>query len=370
MRYIILFYTIVIIVLAVKYFRLKKQKAAQNTTTTAKVKVTREPKQPKPKPNATQPQVEGVAAAIGEAMHSKEGSAIRAFTPDFLNRVYSISDDWKAVVRRGNEVQYFVNPSLNLLGKFNTAGWTVACELDEMDMASAIVLLTTRSAYESTDYPVFPTLTIDLGTAKDELLLVYRLQQVIDRRDSPKLFRARGILEEIMREQLKADVQDYRALPVAGFFLNGCKDAVRLLRYGSAHDFDSLVHAFNARQKIDAVMNTPKPQTEPVTVDADGVISRTKEESTFDDIFVSLTSIAPLSAYKLPILAQVFGLKLMDAGFDEQVRLALAPEFIARVQTLEPEWYKNESTPEQTILDIFRDPTVNVKAAPSQNPVS
>lgn len=380
MRYIILFHTIVIVLLAVALIRSRKVKSESKEAPAAKATVTQEPKQTatQAQPDVTEATfvadvteteqketVSGVARAVGEASHAKEGSAIRAFTANFLNRVYDLSDDWQVTIRRGSEVQYFQNPSLDLLGKFNTAGWSVSCQLDELDMASAVVLVISQEAYEQQHLPVYPTLTIDLGV-KDELLLVFRLTEVIDRQTAPDKFRARGILEEVMLEKIRgAELRDYRSLPLAGFFLRGSKDAVRLVRYGRAHDFDVLVNAFGAGKKIQDVLASAHAQ-----VDANGELPRTEEEQVFDDIFVSLTSTAPLTVYKLPLLAKVFGLKLMDAGFDEEIRLKFATEFLSRVQILEPVWYKSEGVSEQDIVTIFRDPTVDVTPAPTTTTVS
>lgn len=302
--------------------------------------------------------VSGVAGMIADAQKEVEGSAIKAFLPIFLNRTHDLGDDVQVVAQRGGEVLNFLNPSVNMLGKLNNEhGYSIFVELDPVDRASALMFVTSHETYEQIELPAYPTLVINLGNGN--VTLVYRLDTVIDRAEKPKEYRTRGILEEVMKDVLHADIQSHRILPFAGFFLRSTekttKNAVRLERYGKTHSLDALVDAFGARDEIEKRLK--KVSSKPAVTQETGEVQTSRHEAIFNEAFSLLIANNPLSMYRATGAATQVARALANAGLDEQVRQALAPEFLTRCQNLEPEWTAQEGITEAQVTKIFVEAT-------------
>lgn len=291
----------------------------------------------------------GVITALGDCNGLPEGSAIRTFLPVYLNKFLNMHDDLNITAKRKGETQHLLNPTVDLMGKLNAAGWNITMDLNPRDMASALVFVMDWKAYDLIDLPVYPSVLLDLGNG--EVSLVYRLDHVIDRASNPKDFRIRGILEEIMREKLHADVAAHTTLPVAGFFLHPSKDAVRIARYSRAYALEELIRAFGADQEIERTL-----KANPVNVQT-GEVQSSDAETALNSAMDELIAAGPLSMYRATAAAAKVGQALVDAGVDESTRQQLAPEFYARIDVLEPQWTESEGITERDVQEIFTDPS-------------
>lgn len=301
-------------------------------------------------PHTDESKPSGVMTALGDCNGLPEGSAIRTFLPVYLNKTLNLHDDLNITAKRKGETQHLLNPSVDLMGKLNAAGWNITLELNPRDTASALVFVMDWAAYEQIDLPVYPSMLIDLGN--NEVTLVYRLDTVLDRASNPTEYRTRGILEEVMREKLHADIAAHTTLPVAGFFLHPSKDAVRIARYSRAYALDELISAFGAGKEIERVF-----KANPVANTQTGEVQSSDAEQVFNSAFDELMATGPLSMYKAQAAAAKVGQALMDAGVDEETRQQLAPEFHARIEVLEPLWTESEGITERDVQAIFTDPS-------------
>lgn len=289
-----------------------------------------------------------VQTMIAEAESMQAGCAIRSFTPVFLRNVFTLSDDVQVTARRGLEVKHFTNPTLESLGQLNTAGYTIRVQLDGHDTTSACVFRVDGRKLD-TEYPLYPSMVLESG---DDLLLVYRLDKTIDRADDATLYRVKGILEEVMRAKLQADLQSSYTLPLAGYFIpdkGKGKDMVRVARYSSKrYTLGELIHAFGAQDVLDEKLLPARPQSEPQVQPA--------AEDTLTAVMTTMSALGPLTMFKGPRFVQVTATKLLEAGLDEDTRLKLAPEFFARLHAFEPDWVKAEAITEELVTAIFAHP--------------
>ena len=311
----------------------------------------------------------GAGRLLAEAQGHKDGSAIKAFVPVFLREAFSPEADVQVLAQRGSEVLAFTNPDLGQLGSLNTVGYGVQVLLDEHDTASALIFRVGMQDVEDLEYPLYPSMILELGDT-EEYLLVYRLSEKIDREVHQNLWRIKGILSEVMGKYLHGDIVRGDRIPMPGYFIRGSKRPVRVLRYGRKYSLAQLIHAFNADEVIQrTVKANPQPAAPAASQGTESGVARNNVallNKVITDLSVAI--VGPITLFSDPYaFARTVALKLREAGLNDEHRHQLAPELHAALQALEPEWVSKGNTTEEGIAQVLKNPDAVTNPTPTKS---